>query len=35
VIGGVCAMFLKSPVYKYISSDMNEAGIETIISRIL
>ena len=34
VMGGACAMFLKSPVYRYGSDDINEIGINKILSRI-
>lgn len=34
VMGGNCAMFLKETVYRYGSSDMNEKGVEKILSRI-
>jgi hypothetical protein len=34
VMGGTCALFLKSPVYRYGSFDINEIGIDKILSRI-
>jgi hypothetical protein len=34
VMGGTCSLFLKSPVYRYGSVDMNDAGIEKILLRI-
>lgn len=34
VMGGNCAIFTKSEIYRYGSREINEAGIETIVSRI-
>ena len=34
VMGGTCAFFLKSPVYRYSSTDIDEIGINKILSRI-